>query len=149
MHQMNCGDRTGHRVLLSSSAASDRPNASTATWTLPSTLPLGEYSAVKLVWTSCVATTTLDSIAVVTPQLRQDSYDTATKSMGRTLGVMQPKLMSGSSYVYYADDSDNGPLDVQAGSFETYLTVALQHATAKANAVPAGGEWSVMLEFID
>jgi hypothetical protein len=100
------------------------------------------------VWTSCVATTTLDSIAVVCPQLRQDSYDTATKSMGRTLGIMQPKLVSGSSYVYYADDSDNGPLDVQTGSFETSLTITLQHSTSKANAVPSG-DWSVMLEFID
>lgn len=117
---------------------------------MPPTLPLAEYSAVKVVWVSCLTlpAATPDSVALLCPEVIQDSFDTATRSMGTVLGLAQPKVVSGTSLLCYAVDGDNGPIDIRAGSCETTLTVNLVLATSKT-AAPVAGDWSVMLEFTD
>lgn len=142
-------DRTGHRLILATASASSRPSATTATWQLPQTLPLTEYSQVKVVWTSMLSlTNAADTVSVTCPDLAVECYDTSTKTIGRTLGIIAPKLISGGAVAYYAIDSDNAPLDMQAGNYHTSLTLSLQFTNSKAAPVITG-EWTVMLEFTD
>lgn len=136
---------TGHRLILNTRGASHRPSPAVAVWNLPQTLPLNDYSQVKLVWTSKLLTAASGTIGVVIEELPNDSYDTATKSMGRVIGI----IPGGN---FQAGPGDNGPLDINVGQFQTSLTVKLVDVVTNEpiNIPPYGNnDWALMLEFTD